>query len=59
MAEIRVGGAGRETLVVDVLARERPQSTDFEDGNRVQAVVEVHVGGATGRQRAPSGQRSS
>ena len=49
MAEIRIGGAGRETLLVDVIARERPQATDSEDGNWLQAVVQVHVGGFDGR----------
>jgi hypothetical protein len=31
--------------VVDVIARERPHSTDPEDGNWLQASVQVHVDG--------------
>src|SRR5262245_34460174 len=49
MAEIRIGGAGRETLVIDVIARERPHSTDAEDGNWLHASVQVHAGGFDGR----------
>jgi hypothetical protein len=49
MADIRIGGAERECVIVDVAARERPQSTDYWDGNWLHASVRVHVGGFDGR----------
>jgi hypothetical protein len=49
MAEVRIGGAARECLVIDVFERERPQSTDYDDGNWLHASVQIHVGGFDGR----------
>jgi hypothetical protein len=49
MGEIRIGGAARECLVVQIVARERSRSTDYWDGNWLHASVEVHAGGFDGR----------
>jgi hypothetical protein len=49
MAEVGIGGAARECLVIEVFERERPQSTDYYDGNWLHASVQVHVGGFDGR----------
>jgi hypothetical protein len=49
MTEVRIGGAARESLVVQIAARERPQSMDDWDGNWLHASVEVHAGGFDGR----------
>jgi hypothetical protein len=49
MAEVRIGGAARECVVVQIAAPERPRSTDYWDGNWLHASVQIHVGGFDGR----------
>lgn len=49
MFEVSVRCEGDEFLTITVLGRSHPGSTDFWDGNWVQAAVEVSVGGFRGQ----------